>query len=79
MGFELDPKLEEDSGYNGNHEDQPDRSLDAYPLHHHSSNRVHFHAYAPNLSLGRDAVKVFRDDNGCRDHVCEVCYHDFFE
>ena len=44
-------------------------------MHHHSSNRVHFHAYPPNLSLRRYAFKEFGDDYRCRDYICEVFYH----
>lgn len=67
--------MAEDGGNDGNPEDQPDRSLDAYPLHHHSSKRIHFHAYAPDLSLRRNAVKEFGDDNRCRYDICDVFYH----
>ena len=71
----MNPKLAEHRDDNGNCEDQPNRSFDAYSLHHHTGYRVHFHAYALNLSLRRYAVKEFGDYNRCRYHVCDVFYH----
>ena len=44
-------------------------------MHHHSSNRVHFHAYSLNLFLRSYAVEEFGDNNRGRYDVCDVFYH----